>query len=265
MWTSFVAAVALAAPAADAGSLSLENVRATHGVQGPVRADNKVLPGDVYYLCFDIGGITLGADGKVAYSITTEVRNSDGRVLFRREPKPVEAPTSFGGGRVPAHARLDVGLDTPPGVYTLTMTVTDRSNGASTTLTRAAEVVRKDFGLVRLTVTNDRDGHLPSASLGVGQAAWLQLGAVGFERPEGKPPSVSFTLRFLDETGKPTQANPQTATGGKDVAPTETLVGAQFLLAPNRPGKFTAEITATDETTKKTATLSVPLTVVEPR
>jgi hypothetical protein len=265
MWTTVVAAAAaLAAPAAEPGTLSLANVRATHGVLGPARADNKLLPGDRYVLCFDIEGITLGPDGKVAYSIGTEVRNEAGRVRFKQEPKPVEAPTSLGGNRVPAHARLDVGLDTPPGTYTLTITVTDRANGATTTLTRAAEVLPKGFGLVRLSVTNDPEGQLHAAALGVGQAAWLQLGAVGFSRPaDGKAPAVSFTLRFLDESGKPTQAKPLEAAAGKDLSPAAALAPVQFLLAPNRPGKFTAEITATDEMSKKTATLSVPLTVVE--
>ena len=113
-------------------------------------------------------------------------------------------------------------------------------------------------------VTNDRDGRLPAAALGVGQAAWLQLGAVGFARPGGdQPPAVSFSLRFLDEAGKPTQAKPIEVPALKGLSPGQTLVPVQFLLSPNRPGKFTAEITATDEVGKKTATLSVPLTVVE--
>src|SRR4051812_1970972 len=119
MWTSVVAAVAvLAVPAAGAGPLTLSNVRAPYGVLGPVRAQDKVLPGDRYVLCFDIEGITIGPDGKVAYSIGTEVRNAAGRVLYQQEPKAVEAPTSLGGARVPAHARIDVGLDTKPGVFT---------------------------------------------------------------------------------------------------------------------------------------------------
>ena len=265
MWTSVVAALAaLSAPAAEPGSLTLSNVRATYGVLGPVRADSRVLPGDRYVLCFDVEGVRLGPDGKVSFSIATEARNAAGRVLFQRDPKPVEAPTSLGGDRATAHASLHVGLDTPPGVVTFKVTVTDRATGASKSVTKEVEVLPKDFGLIRLSITNDPEGQLPAAALGAGQAAWLQLGAVGFTQPAaGKPPAVSFSLRFLDEAGNPTQAKPIEAPAPKNLEPMAAMVPVQFVLAPNRPGKFTAEITATDEESKKTATLSVPITVVE--
>jgi hypothetical protein len=267
MWTTVIAAVAaLGAPAADAGSLTLSNVRATHGVLGPVRSNDKVLPGDRYVVCFDIDGISIGAGGKVAYSIGTEVRNAAGRLQFQQEPKPVEAPTSLGGSRVPAHARLDVGLDTPPGILTLKVTVTDRTAGTSQSVTREVEVLPRQFGLVRLSVTNDPEGQLPAAVLGVGQAAWLQLGAVGFSpSASGKPPAISFRLRIVDESGAPGQSQPVESPASKDLPAGAALAPVQFFLALNRPGKFTAEITATDEESKKTATLSVPLTVVEPK
>jgi hypothetical protein len=265
MWTSVVVAVAaLAAPAADGDSLTLANVRATHGVLGPGRSDNRVLPGDRYVLSFDIEGITLGPDGKVAYSIGTEVRNAAGRLQHQQEPKAVEAPTSLGGGRVPAHARLDVGLDTPPGVYTLKVTVTDRVAAVSKSLAREVEVLPKRFGIVRVSITNDPEGQLPAAAFGAGQAAWLQLGAVGFASPDaGKPPAVTFTLRILDQNSKPTQAKPLEAASSKDVPPGAALAPVQFLLALNRPGKFMVEITATDDVSRKTTTLTLPLTVTE--
>ena len=43
MWISVVAALAaLSAPAAESGSLTLSNVRATYGVLGPARAGDRV-------------------------------------------------------------------------------------------------------------------------------------------------------------------------------------------------------------------------------
>jgi hypothetical protein len=265
MWTSLVATVAaLALPAADGGPLTLSNVRSTLGVLGPTRVHDKVLPGDSYVLCFDVEGITIGADGKVAYSIGTEVRNAAGRVVYQQEPKPVEAVTALGGSRVPAHARIDVGLETPPGVFSLKVTVTDRTANTTKSLSRDVEVLPKDFGLVRLAITNDPEGQLPAAALGAGQSAWLQLGAVGFGHPAGgKSPAVAFRLRFLDESGKPTQSKPMEAATPKDLPASAGLVPVQFFLALNRPGRFTAEITATDEATHKSATLTLPLLVVE--
>jgi hypothetical protein len=265
MWTSvLVAVVVITAPAADGERLTLANVRPTYGVLGPRRTDNKILPGDLYVLSFDIQGVTLGADGKVAYSMSTELSNSTGRIVYKQDAKPVEAPASLGGGRVPAHAKLNVGLDAPPGTYTLTVHVTDRISGAAVSLSQTAEVAPKEFGLVRLAITNDPDGQLPAAALGVGQAAWLQLGAVGFSKPaNGSAPAVSFSLRLLDESGKPTQQMPIDVR--QDVQPSLAMVPVQFLLSLNRSGRFTAEITATDSESKKTATLSVPILVTEPK
>jgi hypothetical protein len=263
MWTSVVALAALSTPAAEPGSLTLSNVRATYGVLGPVRADHRVLPGDRYVLTFDVEGVRLGPDGKVSYSIATEVRNAAGRIQYQREPKPVEAPTSLGGDRVTAHASLHVGLDTPPGALTFKVTVADRNTGASASLTRELDILPAGFGLVRLSITNDPRGELPAAVLGVGQAAWLQLGAVGFARDGKQPPAVSFALRFLDAEGKPTHDKPTEVPAPTNFEPTATMVPVQFPLTLNRPGKFTAEITATDAATGKTATLSVPFTVVE--
>jgi hypothetical protein len=265
MWTSVVAAVmALAAPAADSGPLTLSNIRATHGILGPSRGDNKVLPGDRFVLCFDIEGITIGADGKVAYSIGTEVRNSAGRVQLQQEPKAVEAPTSLGGNRVPAHARLDVGLDTPPGVFTLKVTVSDRVAGTSTSLTREVEVLPKSFGIVRLSITNDPEGQLPAAAFGAGQAAWLQMGVVGFDPVKNGPPSVTFKMRILDRDGRPTQANPLSSPSSKDLPAGAALAPVQFLLSLNRPGRFVIEVSASDTSSGKSATLTVPLVVAEP-
>jgi hypothetical protein len=265
MWTSVVVALtALAAPAAESGTLSLANVRATYGVLGPKRNDNKVLPGDRYVLSFDIEGITIGPDGKVAYSIATQVTGSDGRVKLQQDAKPVEAPTSLGGGRVPAHAWLDVGLDMPPGVLTFKITVTDRTAGVSKSVTREVQVLPKSFGIVRTSITNDPDGQLPAAAFGAGQAAWIQMGAVGFDAPRGgDAPSVSFVMRILDSNGRPTQARPVESPASKNVQAGATLAPVQFLLALNRPGRFLIEVTATDAVSNKSAKLTVPLVVSE--
>jgi hypothetical protein len=47
----------------------------------------------------------------------------------------------------------------------------------------------------------------------------------------------------------------------KDVPDNLPMVPMQFMLSLNRPGKFTVELTATDQVAKKTTKLSFPLTV----
>ena len=54
---------ALSLPAADAGELQLTNARVTYGRLGPTRKDTKFLPGDVYFVTFDIEGLQFNKEG----------------------------------------------------------------------------------------------------------------------------------------------------------------------------------------------------------
>jgi hypothetical protein len=72
-------------------------------------------------------------------------------------------------------------------------------------------------------------------------------------------------MNILDENGKPTTARPVTVKVDKDVPESAVALPVRLLLSLNRPGKFTVELTATDRVSNKTATLSFPLAVAEPR
>ena len=65
-------------------------------------------------------------------------------------PFTFSAPTLLAG----AFAQVDVGLDQPPGEYTLTVTVKDPTSGRMETLKRPFTVLAKAFTVVRLTYTN---------------------------------------------------------------------------------------------------------------
>lgn len=266
MGTAIALLVALSLPAAEAGELRLTNVRPTHCVLGPARTADKVLPGDSYVLSFDIEGIATDDAGKARYSVGIDVADAGGKVLFKQEPKEQDAQTSLGGGRLPAYAQLNVGLDAKPGPYTLQVTVTDLATKKSAQLTRKAEVLPKDFGMVRLTTSSDPDGRYPISVPGSGDWLFLQCGILGFERNgSSKQPDVSVSMRILDEEGKPTTAKPVSVRVDKDVPDAATAVPVRLLLSLNRPGKFTVELTAADRLSNKTSTLSFPLTVVSPR
>ena len=74
MSASTLALLAVLTLAADPpADLKLSNIRATHGLLGPKRTEKKVLPGESVFVCFDIDGITVNGDGKVQYSVATEV------------------------------------------------------------------------------------------------------------------------------------------------------------------------------------------------
>jgi hypothetical protein len=261
----FLVSLGAALVCADGANLALTNVRATHGLLGPIRSDDGLLPGDRLWLEFDIEGITVGGDGKVQYSMGLEAIDSKGKVIYRQIPTDQEALASLGGKSIPGQAQLDIGLDQPAGDYTLKVTVTDRATKQSQSLNHKLRVLPSNFGLVQVKTTSDAEGTVPAGLLGVGQSMWVNFAVVRFERDRAKQqPHVQFEMRILDENGKPTLAKPETGIIDRDVAASDKLVGGQFSVSINRPGKFTVELKATDKIAEKSSTVSFPLTV-QPR
>jgi len=265
MYAALMLAAASSFAVAQANDLSLTNVRATYGLLGPSRAKVDVLPGDTLWLEFDIEGITVAGDGKVQYSMGIEATDAKGRVIYRQNPTDQESLATLGGKSVPAQAHLDVGLDQPPGECTLTVTVTDRASKQTKSLTQKLQVLPADFGIVQLRTTSDPDATVPAGLTGTGQSIWVNFAVARFERDKTKQqPNVHFELRVLDESGKPTLTKPESGVIDRDVPAGDKLLGGQFPIALNRPGKFVVELKAVDKIAGKTATLSFPLTV-QPR
>ena len=79
MWSTLVLVTALGMTANQDAAFKISNVRSTHGVLGPVRTEESLLPGDTLFLCFDLDGITVDGTGKVRYSIATEVTTPGAR------------------------------------------------------------------------------------------------------------------------------------------------------------------------------------------
>jgi hypothetical protein len=264
MLTTVTLLAALSAAPGQADELKLTNVRATYGVLGPKRTERKVLPGDNIVLTFDIEGITADANGKVTYSVATEVTDKNGKVVFSSPAKPREALNALGGNSLTASANVDIGLDQPAGEYTLKGVVTDLATKKSQTLTGKFEVLPKAFGIARLSTSADADGLAPCGVLGTGQSLWIHGAVLGFGREAGgqKQPSVTLEISVLDDKDKPTVKSFST-TFGKDVPANAVHLPIHFLLPLNRPGKFTIKLTATDKITNKTTTQSLPIVVQE--
>jgi hypothetical protein len=263
MWTTLACAALTLAPS-QAG-LTAINVRSTYGVRGPERKDNKLLPGDHFVVSFDVDGITIDDNGKVQYSMTTEVFDSRDKLIFRQEPKPLEVTAALGGKRLPAFASVSIGQEQPPGMYTLKVTVTDRASKKSAQVTRKFEVLPKDFGIARVVTTSDPEGQISTSIYGSGETLWVNFLVVGFGRGDGGKgkPQISAELRIVDETGKPTLAKPFSGELGKDAPDKAPALPVKFLLSLNRAGKFTLEIKLTDQVTKKTTQVSLPLNVIQ--
>jgi hypothetical protein len=262
MWTSLAFLAALSLTPGQADALAVTNVKNTYGVRGPIRPDNKIIPGDAFILTFDIEGITVDESGKVLYSMATEVTDGNGKVQYKQDARDLEAINALGGKTLPAYVHIDVGLDQPPGEYTVKVTITDRAAKRNTVLSQKFQVQKKAFGMVRLTTTSDAEGQGSTALFGSGETAFVNYSVVGFARGKDKKPNVNVEMRVLDEKGQPTLAKPFTGTLNAEVPDNIVALPVQFMLSLNRPGKFTVELNATDQNSKESAQLSFPLTVL---
>jgi len=255
---AFVAALGLAP--SQAGKLDLTNVRPTYGVLGAPRPDTKFLPGDEFFLCYDIDNLKMADDGLVSYGMAIEATDAKGKVWYKDGQEKLTAINYFGGNKLPAFAYLEIGHDQPPGQYTLKVTVTDNAAKASKELTYKFEVLPPAFGMVRLKTTYD--GRLPSPMMGVpGQGMSVQWVCVGFDRDAKKQPNITVETRILDEAGKPTLAKPFPGEV-TEAMEKQRAVDMSFGMFLSRTGKFTVDIKATDNVSKKTAQARFPLTVL---
>jgi hypothetical protein len=276
MWTPLALAAALSlAPAhaptqpprdPAAGGLSLTNVRNTFGELGGTRPEAAFLPGDVLFVAFDIDGIAIDPAGRTKYTMAMEVVDKDGKSIFKNDPAEKSDFAPLGGTKIPARAFVTVGLEQPPGQYTLKVTVTDLATKASKTLDRKFEVKPRDFGVVGVYTSADPQGQFPAPTTGVvSQSVWVQFGVVGFAREaKTKQPNVTVEMVTVDEQGKPTVPQPNVYTQDAGIDPKEQGFTLRFLLPMTRTGKFTVRLKATDRVSGKTASFDLPVAVVPP-
>jgi hypothetical protein len=265
MWTTLPLALALSLAPGQAEQLKITNDRVTYGLFGSVRPDTKFLPGDLFLVAFDIEGVRTDNNGKVLYSMGMEVTDSKGKTHYKQEPRDLEGINSLGGARLPAFAHVDIGTDQPPGEYTVKVTVTDRITKMSKTLVRRFEVLKKDFGIVRLNSTSDVEARMPAPPVGVvGQALWVNFGVVDFQRGSDKRCNVKVEMRIYDEKNKETLALPFAGDVNQRVPNDLQVLPMQYLLTLNRSGRFTVKLQATDlNGSKKPVEVSFPVTVLE--
>jgi hypothetical protein len=262
--TSAVALVALSlslAPGQNA-DFRLSNPTATNGLWGPPRADDKVVPGDSYFLRFDMENITLDETGRAKYRMDLKVTNEKGERTFRQVPQDEEAFAALGGNTLQGHVTLDVGLKSPAGKYTLTLEVTDLAAKKTASLTRKVEILPLAFALVRPQLS--LGANAPVAPLVVaGQDVYVNFEAVGFERDKkSEQPEIDFELSILDDKKKMTTSKPFAGKVKDKVDKANAYVPIRYLLKMNRAGTFTIQVKATDKVANKTATLSLPIRVV---
>jgi hypothetical protein len=245
------------------GQLHLAHVRTTYGPLGPTRPDGKILPGDLVCLCFDVTGFQANSAGKVHYGVGLEATDSNGQMVFKNAPSDLELAAPISGQPVPVCAKLEVGLASPPGKYDLKVTVVDRTAGTTTSVTRSYDLLPLEFGIVRVSLTNDREGKSSAPAFSPGQPGWINFTAVGFRRDKSEgQPHVAAVMRVLDQGGRSVLPQPSSGKIDKGVPAQVGAVPMQFKLTLAQPGRFTVELKATDETSGRTATVTFPIQVV---
>jgi hypothetical protein len=263
MWSPLVLATALTLAPAQDGDLNLTNARVTYGTLGATRNSTKLLPGDLFMVSFDIENITVGPDGKVLYSMGMELLNKDGKPVFKKEPQDLETYNTLGGSRLPAFAVTNIGLDTPPGEYTMSVEVVDRVGKKRNKLKSEFQVLPMAFGIVQFNTTFDVESRVPAPPVAVpGLNYWVNFALVGFELDKDKQPNLSVELQVL-ENGKPTNAKGMLGEATEVTEQFKKIVPMQFKVNLNRPGNFTLRLTARDNVGKKTAEQEVRFTVLD--
>jgi hypothetical protein len=260
MWAALALTTVLTLPA-QAGELSLTNKRSTHGILGPKRAENKLLPGDLLVVAFDIENLTVKPTGQILYAMGMELRKKGKpKPEFTRDAQDLEAFNNLGGTTLPAFAMTLIGVDNSPGTYVLKVTVKDRGSKPVRTVTMEEEfeILPTKFGFVQVKLTNTAGEPVPA--IGVpGQTVWLHYSLVGHKLVE-KAPNVNFEMQILDAAGKPTVGKP--FSGPINKGPEEILPFAPTPIQLNRAGKFTIVLKATDKNAKTTTEQKFDLEVL---
>ena len=95
MWTTIALAMTLAGTPGESGQLRLSNIRPTHGLLGSERPDSRLLPGDVFFVTFDIDGLKVDDSGAMLYTMSMEVRNNTtNKIEYKSEPQDLDLPHS---------------------------------------------------------------------------------------------------------------------------------------------------------------------------
>ncbi len=263
MWTVTVGLTCLLAMLPEqSGKISIENPRLLYGVPGLPRASNKFAHGDNFYLAFDIKGVKSDAEGKVSYSLLTEVM-VDGRLEFKHESKDIDAIDSLGGNVLPGFSQLNIGMDQPDGKYTVKVTATEKKTKATASVVQEFILSKAELGIVRIRTTADRDEKVATAIFSTGEDLWLNLSIVGFARDKAKQPNLKISMEILDSDGKPTVQKPPVAEISKGVAEDLDLLPLQFYVSLNRAGKFTIKLKVMDQVSGKSSSLELPLEVTQ--
>jgi hypothetical protein len=246
--------------------LAITNDRITFcGEFGPARTEAKLLPGDLFFLAFDIENLKPDADGRLQYALGVEITDGAGKAVYSEKPVDNQVILLLGGSKLPARVFWFIPTDQPKGQYHCRVTVTDRQAKVTKTLDKPFEILPAAFGIAYVYTTVDEDGLIPAPLQGVvGQPLFVHFRIVGFARDAGKQPNVVVEVRVVDSDGKPTTAKPLKDNLRRAPNEKSDIVLSKIAIPLSRAGSFTVEIKADCKVSGQASKLSIPIRVQAP-
>lgn len=246
-----------------AHALELKNVRPSYGPLGATRTDMKFLPGDIMLVNFDIDGLTLDKQNKASYIVLLEVFKAGTKEpIYKKETPNVTIP-QLGGSSIPTDFNVVMGIEHPPGQYTARLTVMDvlEKDAAAKvkSFTVPFELLAKGFGIVGI--------EAPTVAF-LGHPYMFKSVLIDLGLDAAKKPNAKLELKIVDAAGKAV-SQPIINEYPRDLPEHFDFKKANFIaidlpIFPNRTGRFTIEITATDNSAApRTATVRYPMTVLD--
>src|SRR5262249_192368 len=242
--------------------LNISNARLTFGGSlGTTRANDRLLPGDMLQIAFDIENLKADDSGLVQFLLGLEVTDSAGKSIYSAPPELQETFLALGGTKLQSNAWTAIPMGTTPGKCQSKVTVIDQATKTKKELVKSFEVTQPEFGIVAVTASSDKPGQLQCPFGGaVGQAIWLNFNVVHFGRdPQTREPDVLVEVSLL-EHGKLVNQKP-VSNSIKLLPKATSFIGNSIQLPLTREGEFVIQIKSECKVTKKTSTIKIPLTV----
>ena len=89
-------------------AMDIKNIRKSYGPLGAERKDTKCIPGDIFFMTFDIEDLALDKTGKASITITFEFFDPQGKKIFEKAT-PKDVVPQLGGARIPGDVHVALG------------------------------------------------------------------------------------------------------------------------------------------------------------
>lgn len=260
-----LAALPLATMVAQA-QVSIQDVRFAYGMFGPERMSRVYYPDDQVVVRFNVTGLKPNAEQHVAFEILAELQDPSGT--------QTKVGTQEGGwhlisssNSVPLQLAVNIPSFPSPGEYTLCLTVKDKNGLGTAELQRVFTVRPPELAVVAPAFFSDEECMTPSPAVGVvGQILHLRATAIGLDSTQNRI-ALECHIQVLDARGEKVLFSGPKETGYLD-DPDRLRVTTSVRLRTNVPlncaGQFMVRYVLCDRLTGKTASVDIPLRVVDP-